>query len=693
MYLEPLFHKRPTFVEKTASPVTTKLPDDSSKWAPQVLSELHKQAPMMQDFHSNIVLDRVEVNKGFGFGYIIAKPKSSNPLLSTKMPSIRIPVVIRNWKLAPFDIFFDQEGKGYPITQRRIQDALMRTDAFDGPASDSDGGSNDMRTMLTPPWENVGQFYRGVNTAVSQGAQVKTSSLLNALDGTIDQKALVALENWVNSHEGTTSLYARDVNDVFLDALNLQSCPQDDYVKVAESEGPTVIQYRWNGGPNMTIKVAQPDGFAPQQGQVPTQEAANNMSPDQQAQVSQEGATVQAPPSEIVSPEQMDADEYMATTQFGVYKVLTVNNEQLVGWVFPYILSFKMEKVNMAIFTDGTNYATHASIPGVPVGNSVSLPNEQPQGRGIFYVIRGGRAFAFAPVELMGEQTQPDGSTMYIAQTIIGGNQIQLMKVQGLRAAAEMGEGIFGIPDDVKWVGFKHQTNPLVEDPAQATQRGASYIMARVQQQQQQQMMQQQAAQQQQGGKKGGQTKTSGLIAIVRATQDNTYTLGGEPFNKLANKHTHFLDEHDTAWMLALAGIDPNYTMDKLASIHHYGGYLEFPVIRQVTPPKTYQVKTAGLKDFTNKYKKFMAKHAAALEDPMIADTLLSLNFLSPRNITTFIGYTDQLEDTVNAVSNLLLAARIGLKEIPEAACSEVLRNLEDVISGLKMVGMKRGKV
>ena len=55
---------------------------------------------------------------------------------------------------------------------------------------------------------------------------------------------------------------------------------------------------------------------------------------------------------------------------------------------------------------------------------------------------------------------------------------------------------------------------------------------------------------------------------------------------------THFLDEHDTAWMLALAGIAPEYTMDKLASIHTYGGYLQFPVLRQLTPPKQFHVKT-----------------------------------------------------------------------------------------------------
>lgn len=694
MYLQPLFYDRPSFVEKTAAPVTTKLPDDSSKWAPVVLSELHKQAPIMQEFHSNIVLDRVEVNKGFGFGYIMAKPKVQNPIYANRVPFIRIPVVIRNWKLAPFDIFFDKDGRGYPITERRVQDALMRTDAFDGPASDSDGGSNDIRTMLTPPWENVGQFYRGVNTSVSQGAQIKTSSLLNSLDGSIDEKSLHQLEDWVNSDEGKRSLYARQVRDVFMDALSLNTGDTGDYTKVAESSGPVIRQFRWDGGPYMQVKIAQPFGFDPKQGQVPTQQAAQSMTQDQQQQVSEDGATNQAPQAEVISSEQLESEEFFLPQEFGVYKVMTVNNEQLMGWVFPYIISYKMEKVPMMLYTDGSNYALHNSIPGVLVGSSTALPNEEPQGRGTFYIIRNGKAFCFAPVDIQGESTSEDGTVGFMANTIIGGNSIQLMRINGLRSSAQIGESIFGIPEDARWLSFKSSTNPLVEDPAIATQKGSTYLMSQLAKAQQAQLAAQQAQQAQQGGSKGqqGQVKTSSLIAIVRATQDNTYTLGGPPFEKIASEHTHFLDEHDAAFMLALAGIDPDYTMSKLASIHTYGGYIEFPVVRVLTPPKTFIVKTAHLNELSKKYKRFMAKHAAALEDPMIADTLLSLNFLTGRNITMFVDYLDQLEDTINSVANLLLASRVGLKEIPEVACSETLRNLEDVVNGLKMVAMRKGR-
>ncbi len=688
MYDIPLFRDRYSMT-KIAMPATVSMPDDEKKWGPQVLSELHRQAPIMQDYHSNIVMDRTDPQKGYGFGYVVATPKTNNPLLADTLPSVKIPVVIRNFKLSPFDMFFDSQGFGYPLTERRLQQALMRMDPFDGPVNENEPGpGSDVRTMLTPPWENVGQFYRGNNSAVSQAGQVKTSSLLSQLDGYVQQRSLVKVANWVRSDEARTLLYNNSAKSAFQKSLALSPLTADDLVKVAESEGPVIIQYRWNGGDNVMVKFAQPGGFDPQQGAVPAQDASQQMSPEQQQQLAEQGGAVQAPQMEVMSPEQMEMDEFIPASTFGVYKVITVNNEQLIGWVFPFLLSFKMEKMPMALFTDGSNYATHQSIPGVMVGNSTALPSETPQGRGFFYVIRNGRAFAFAPLELMGEQQQPDGSVVYMGTTILGGNQVQLQKVQGMNSPAEMGEQMFAIPMDVKWVSFKNQTNPLVEDPMQASQRSASYLMAQQAQAQQAAMAQQQQAQQQQGG--GKQQKTASLMATVRATQDNTYTLGGSAFEEIDRKYTHFLDAHDTAWMLALAGIDPDYTMDKLASIHHENkGFIELATLRRLTPPKVEHIKVASLSHPLYKLNKFLVKEAAAIQDPMIADTLLSLNFLTPDNISHFIANIPQLEETIHLLANMLLASRVGAKEIPEGACSDALRNLDDVINGIRLLTMR----
>ena len=805
MYSEPLFISRAASFEKVA--VTVKLPNDESKWAPVVLSELHRQAPMIRDFHSEITLDRTDVNKGIGFGYISCKPKTPNPLAASGLPSIKIPVFIKNWHLSPIDVFFDSSGRGYFLSERRVREVLARPQLGAGAVDLKDPVSGDIRTMLTPPWENVGQFYRGINTNVSQNAQVKTSSLLSIIDGTVDLNSLEKLAAWVSSDEGRSMMWGQhDVLPVFSKALRLEHAPALGSEKIAAFTGSPVIQYRWDGGPNMQVKIAQPGGFAPQQGQVPAGQAAQQMSPEAQAQVAQGGQATEADQLQVMTPEELDGDDFQPVTQFGVYRVISVNNEQLMGWVFPFILSFKMEKVPQQIFTDGSNFATQQAIAGVHVATNANLPIEQPQGRGFFYIVRNGKAFAFAPIDLQGEQQQPDGNTMYMAQTLIGGNQVQIMKIDGMKAAAEMGENQFALPGDVKWCSFKQQTNPLIEDPMQAGQRAGAYTLQKIQQRA---MMQQQEAEAEAEKGKKGRKKTASLnrevaaaagvsaiapmlatrharkklrkkgytkdearsvtggyarnavqgvtqgalgmglaghvgggnrmktisalagggarsaqilqdsnkfilqdrarkrymdlmdktssaptVAVIKATQDNTYTLGGSAFEKLAHEHTHFLDYPDTEWMLALAGVAPEYTRQKIATIHTVGrGMLEIPVLRPVTPPQSVSVKTAALEKVCSKLSRMMAKHANEIRDPNIADKLLALNFLNPRNISMFINYLPMLEETTSNLANLLVAARLGEKSLNEDACKEALRNLEDVLSGLKMLAMTRESV
>ena len=120
---------------------------------------------------------------------------------------------------------------------------------------------------------------------------------------------------------------------------------------------------------------------------------------------------------------------------------------------------------------------------------------------------------------------------------------------------------------------------------------------------------------------------------------------------------------------------------------------LEIPVLRPVTPPQSVSVKTAALEKVCSKLSRMMAKHANEIRDPNIADKLLALNFLNPRNVSMFINYLPMLEETTSSLANLLVAARLGEKSLNEDACKEALRNLEDVLSGLKMLAMTRESV
>jgi hypothetical protein len=69
------------------------------------------------------------------------------------------------------------------------------------------------------------------------------------------------------------------------------------------------------------------------------------------------------------------------------------------------------------------------------------------------------------------------------------------------------------------------------------------------------------------------------------------------------------------------------------------------------------------------------------------------LSFLTPDNLQKFIGYIPQLQESMNALSNLLLASRLGLAQIPEESCANALKALDRAVQGLKLIQLREGEV
>jgi hypothetical protein len=82
-------------------------------------------------------------------------------------------------------------------------------------------------------------------------------------------------------------------------------------------------------------------------------------------------------------------------------------------------------------------------------------------------------------------------------------------------------------------------------------------------------------------------------------------------------------------------------------------------------------------------------KEAAFITDPDAVDTVLSLNFINPENLHTFIAYLPVIDETQERLCNLLFAARMGLSDIPESALSTSVRSTEEVLEGLKTMAFQ----
>ena len=82
----------------------------------------------------------------------------------------------------------------------------------------------------------------------------------------------------------------------------------------------------------------------------------------------------------------------------------------------------------------------------------------------------------------------------------------------------------------------------------------------------------------------------------------------------------------------------------------------------------------------------------AALADEESIDTVLSLGFATPEHASVFLGNLDVLEESARKLSELTIACRLGLPDVPEAAATRAMLGLDKVIEGLKALEIRMGQ-
>jgi hypothetical protein len=87
-----------------------------------------------------------------------------------------------------------------------------------------------------------------------------------------------------------------------------------------------------------------------------------------------------------------------------------------------------------------------------------------------------------------------------------------------------------------------------------------------------------------------------------------------------------------------------------------------------------------------------LVKAAAMLEDADSVDSVLALGFVNEENIERFASVRPMLEEMSGTLAKLLLAARLGIEDIPEEAARSAIANLQRVLDGLSQLEMQVGQ-
>lgn len=93
---------------------TTELPLDESRWVPAITQELHEQVPAAANLDYDIQIKKVDSDKSTAYGVVTAE-------------NLVIPIIIKDGRLLPLDVFIDSEGKAWPVEYGMLDSYISDT--------------------------------------------------------------------------------------------------------------------------------------------------------------------------------------------------------------------------------------------------------------------------------------------------------------------------------------------------------------------------------------------------------------------------------------------------------------------------------------------------------------------------------------------------------------------------------------
>jgi len=733
-----LFLDRPLSFEKEAAEVT--LPDDPNQWSTEILQELYKQVPYISDFEPNINLLSVDGERGVGLGWIEVSSKTEaapaapeTQLQAAGIRKARIPVIISEKKLQSLDLVLTDDSKVLPLTESRLRQAMFRPQMFD--IASKTPGDMSIISQLYPPFrQNYGMGGGTVIGAdktaapLSENARSKikeehfaipslrkypihdenharialgfarmhgspeeksqvfaavakkyphiasNSSISTVRDKVSSVSLLTAILPTVNSadYEKFASVctqpdvaagYMANAPALKSSLDTLDQYIHNDYTKTAERLPamirPDVMQIAKTID-GYLVKRASAKMWHPVGGYMHRGELVRTFGEKIALAVDTSGSMTIAQGAEVDS-DMPEGPKAEIIHDFGLYKVRTKDGDDLIGYVFPNLLDVDGHSLPLALFTNGSAAALQGEIVGMKAGEGAPLMESRPIGKGCFYkVLANGKAQATIPLDI--HAAMSDRGEVALMATSFHGQQIKI-KVQPVIQTVELVGDTMVVPAEFKWLSLDRCQNVVLEGEADAVE-----------------------------AKTAAQSHSS--YVEIRSGGPDSFSFSGPAVDKLAHEERSFLDRDGAMFLLGGLGVEPSYGVTKIAQAWQQQEPIRVKIARRITTVREFadagKEKAAAYVNAVPALKKVLFKEAAVIADPTAVDTVLSLGFLNPENILTFVEYLPRIDDAQAKMCELLLASRLGIREIPTSALERSIKSTEEVINGLKVLAFRK---
>lgn len=638
--------QRRAFMQKEGS-FTAQLSSNSDNWPQEIIQEVFKQHPYLGQFEITPSMTKVNGERGYGLGYVLVssrtRARTDASRVQEGVKEVKVPIIIKDGVLAPFDLFIAPDGKVFPLNETRLREAAYRPNLLD------------MMGVKPKSLYISDQIYPPEAGHRSAFYKMGSDSLLSHILPTITEGQLQKLSSILQDRSLLHDLVSRAATKPFISALTTcKPTTIHDVVKVASRMvRPDTIQVRKvNGG--YLLKTADSQLFNPSEIEADRPTMTEMVGSDVVRDVDQKGSMTMSTKPTVQ--DAMADEQVKPITEFGEYRVQDNLGNEHLGWVFTKVFDLNGIPLPMVLFTNGSIGAIQEAIAGSPVGKGTNIIQSDPSELGFFYRVTDGDAVAFEPMSCSGKFSDDTGKVYLCAN--LEGQEFKIRMVPGALSVSQMGKAEYAVPMDTRWAPLGEKIVALNSDPQVFVKQGAM---------------------------------ESWPSSVKIAWNGSSYSIhGGAGIGKLATRLRHNLDREDAMFLLAAVGVHPTLADSQITKAASVGTSDQISGCRDLVLIGE-QLRDAREK-VANQYSALprrlpleeAVKMAATLDDGDTVDKVLSLGFLNPENVDSFINHLPDLEKAMNRVGELLLASRLGLPDVSNFACKSVMERLDEVIQGLR---------
>ena len=643
------------------------LGDNPANYPTELMGLLFKQHMFLSDHSVTVQVLGQEESTGYLYGVFLVRPPSGGlppGALGGEVQPIRVPIVVEKHRAFPFDVFIDQDGKFYPLTQSRVTSALFQASPYRAVSRESvpfqQGQPETGFTQDEPT-----SFGRQRGGVVKEGSALGLSRTL--LDVVLDRVPAGVSTTWLDRANQDPALrasarsfpkFARAVVKV-AEAKGLPQPEQETTEPICAvlSNDPRNGRYALS-----TIEVTKTGGAVYHSRALPREEA-EQFPRDLRTAVLRDGYALVGSGSDTALPLPTvdDAASQMqkvaAVTDAGVYAVMPkigMKVEATRAVVIPNVQRLDGSQSGMCLVIGEPGVGYQEKVAGIRCGDVdlAALTPQAPRGTGFFLL--GDTATEPFTVRL-DAVNQAGDVDLYVDH---GLGERTLLKLADVRKPIAYGEHSYLFPRDAVFVPLTAGDVNYEDDPARMRKLAAG----------------------------GELLKTFS----VRQGATSGYLFTAPDGKTYPHANVGEIDAQAAGLLLLAHGDTPAGAAEKLAAVDS-GRKVRY-VARRVLE---FRDARAGAADHDSTESWLgsdgvqLAKEAAVMPNQDTVDAVLALGFVTPENLSRYVDCLPDFETAVSKLAEILVGARLGVQDVPESAVNTAMLGMEKVITGLKKLQIR----